>query len=168
LFQAVASIITTVRCAQEEQRTVIQPRREKIDLPFTSDAEVADMVAAFERCEWPYPRWTHRAHLGVALCYLRAYPFDAALARVRHHIPLYNHTCGDPAGYHETLTLLYMRRVQRYLADHPALPSLAGAIEDLAAACDMRWPLWYFSPERLWSAAARAAWVEPDREPLDF
>jgi hypothetical protein len=147
---------------------VAEARREKIDLPFVSDAEVVEMVALFERCEWPYPRWTHRAHLGVALCYLQAYPFDTALARVRHHIPLYNRTCGDPSGYHDTITVLFMRRARRYLQVHAGHVSLAAAVEELAAACDMRWPLRYYSPERLWSAEARAGWVGPDRRPLDF
>src|SRR5262249_61052939 len=143
-------------------------KREKIDRPFASDAEVVEMVALFERCEWPYPRWTHRAHIGVALCYLNTYAFDTALIRIRHHISLYNRTCGDPAGYHETLTMLFLRRVCRYLQDHSGDMPLAAAIEQLAASCDMHWPLQYYSPERLWSSEARAGWVEPDRRELDF
>ncbi|HEV3384840.1 MAG TPA: hypothetical protein VG097_08485 [Gemmata sp.] len=143
-------------------------QREKIDFPFASDTDVVEMVARFERCEWPYPRWTHRAHLGVALYYLQKFPFEVALARVRHHIPLYNRTCGDPSGYHDTITVLFMRRVQRYLKDHPDDLSLTAAVEELTAACDMKWTLQYYSPERLWSAEARAGWIEPDRQPLDF
>lgn len=142
--------------------------RVKIDEPFASDAAVADMVARFEACEWPYPRWTHRAHLGVALSYLRQHPFDAALERVRRHIPLYNRTCGDPDGYHETVTVLFMRRAARYVQDRPAGFSLAAAVEELAGLCDMSWPLRYYSADRLWSPEAKAGWVEPDREPLDF
>jgi hypothetical protein len=141
--------------------------RMKIDAPFADDAEVADMVARFEACTWPYPRWTHRAHLGVALAYLRDLSFDEALARARHHIPLYNRTCGDPDGYHDTITMLFMRRVARYLKAHPTC-SLADAVEELAVECDIRWPLRYYSPELLWSAEARAGWVEPDVRPLDF
>ena len=144
-----------------------RPRREKIDVPFASDAAVIEMVAAFERCDWPYARWTHRAHIGVSLCYLRAWPFDDALARVRKHINLYNQAHRNPTGYHETLTVLFMRRVQQYLRCHPE-SSLVGAIEELAVACDMQGPLRYYSAERLWSAEARAGWMEPDREPLDF
>lgn len=147
---------------------MVEARREKLDHPFANDAEVVEMVRRFERCDWPYSRWTHRAHLGVALCYLQAYPFEEALARIRHHIPKYNRSCGDAAGYHDTLTVLFMRRVQRYLRDRPGALSLLDAIEELAEICDMRWPLRYFSPERLWSAEARAGWAEPDREPLDF
>lgn len=144
------------------------PPRLKIDVPFATDAAVVEMVVRFERCDWPYPRWTHRAHLGVALCYLRQHPFPAALDRVRHHIRQYNRTCGDPAGYHDTLTVLYMLRVERYLRDRPDRPPLAAAVEELARLCDSRWPLAYYTPERLWSAEARAGWVEPDRRPLDF
>jgi hypothetical protein len=142
--------------------------RVKIDGPFATDAEVADMVAQFEACRWPYPRWTHRAHLGVALCYLRQFPFDVALERVKYYIPLYNRTCGDPDGYHETITVLFLRRVAQYVRDHPDSASLAAAVEELAHLCDMQWPLRYYSHDRLWSAAAKAGWVEPDREPLDF
>jgi hypothetical protein len=142
--------------------------RERIDIPFASDAEVAEMVALFERCEWPYPRWTHRAHLGVALCYLRTHSFEEALARARQYIQLYNHTCGDPNGYHETITVLFLRRVHRYLQEYPGEVSLAAAVEELAAACDMKWPMEYYTSERLWSADAKSGWVEPDRQPLNF
>ena len=142
--------------------------REKIDIPFASDTEVADMVALFERCQWPYPRWTHRAHLGVALCYLKMYSFDDALVRIRYHIQHYNHTCGDPNGYHETITVLFLWRVHRYLQDRAGQVSLAAAVEELAAVCDMQWVLRYYSPERLRSAEARASWVDPDVRNLDF
>jgi hypothetical protein len=142
-------------------------KREKIDFPFASDAEVVHMVAEFEACKWPYPRWTHRAHLGVALHYLRQYGFTAALERVRHHIPLYNRTCGDPDGYHDTITILFMRRVDKFLRDNPGV-NLTAAVEQLAGICDMQWPLRYYSSDRLWSAEAKAAWLEPDRQPLDF
>ena len=144
-----------------------KPRREKLDLPFASDAEVVEMVVSFEACQWPYLRWTHRAHLGVALCYLKQYPFEMALERIRHHIQLYNHTCGDPTGYHETLTVLFMRRVDRYLRDHSEA-ALAVSVEELARICDRQWPSLYYSSDRLFSEEARSRWVEPDRRPLDF
>jgi len=147
---------------------MVETRRKKIDFPFTSDTEVVDMVAAFEACTWSYPRWTHRAHLGVALCYLRDYPFDRALERIQYHIPLYNRTCGDPSGYHNTITVLFMRRVARYLQDNPECLSIVVAIEELNHICDIQWLLQYYSPEHLWSIEAKTIWVEPDRQPLDF
>ncbi len=142
--------------------------RVKFDHPFRSEDELVDTVARFEGCTLPFSAWTHRAHLAVALCYLRADPFEVALARMRHHIPLYNRTLGDPVGYHDTITVLFLRRVARYLDDNPDGPSLAVAVEELAAECDSRWSLKYYSPERLWSTEARAGWMEPDLQPLDF
>ena len=149
-------------------RQMTKGRSEKLDVPFASDTEVIAMVAQFEACQWPYARWTHRAHLGVALCYLQQYPFAIALERMRHHIQLYNHICGDPSGYHETLTVLFMRRVERYLRDHPDAAALAAAVEELASLCDRQWPLRYYSPDCLFSEEARSRWVEPNRQPLDF
>ena len=91
-----------------------------------------------------------------------------SLNRVKHHIPLYNRTCGDPDGYHETNTVLFMRQVDKYLRDDPGISSLVVSIEDLAELCTMQWPLEYYSPERLWLVAAKAGWVEPDLLQLDF
>lgn len=142
-----------------------RPSREKIDIPFTSDSEVEEMVLAFEACRWPYLRWTHRAHIGVAVIYLTRFSLGEALVRARHHINLYNRTCGDPDGYHETITVLFLRRVAVELRTRGDR-TLAEVVNDLTAACDMRWPLRHYSSERLWSVEAKARWVEPDREPL--
>lgn len=144
-------------------------KRPKIDIPFTSNAEVEEMVEQFERCVWPYERWTHRCHLAVALCYLNRFPYAEAVERVRHLIDQYNRTCGDPNGYHETITLLFMRRVASYWKDSDGVEvELASAVEELTRTCDMQWPLSYYSKDRLWSDEAKRAWVEPDRRALDF
>ncbi|WP_020470996.1 hypothetical protein [Zavarzinella formosa] len=143
-------------------------RRPKRDVPFASDAEVADMVGQFEQCRWPYERWTHRAHLAVALIYLQRFPAIEAEERTRHHIQLYNRTVGDASGYHETITLLFLRKVASYRLTHDKQATVAEAVEELARECHMQWPLRYYSPERLWSDEARAKWVEPDLQPLDF
>ena len=141
--------------------------RTKFDIPFATDAEVLDMVARFEACEWPYPRWTHRAHIAVAVATLKRLPFDTALPHVRHHIDLYNRRCGDPTGYHETVTVLFLRRVARQLENNPDT-GLVAMIDELTASCGVDWLLGYYSRERLWSAEAKAGWVEPDLRPLDF
>ena len=140
----------------------------KADVPFATDADVETLVTAFEECSLPYPRWTHRAHLAVALVYLIRYRYQLALDRVRIHITLYNRTRGKPDGYHETITVLHMRRVERYLAEQVEPPSLIAALDELTGVCAEGWLARHYSPERLASAEAKAGWVEPDREPLDF
>jgi hypothetical protein len=142
-------------------------RLAKVDVPLATDADVEALVAAFEDCTLPHSRWTHRAHLAVALVYLTRYRYQTALDRVRVHIPLYNRTRGNPDGYHETITLLHMWRVAHYLAERVEPPSLVTALDDLTELCGKGWMARHYSPERLASAAAKAGWVDPDREPLE-
>jgi hypothetical protein len=140
--------------------------RLKLDIPFQSDEEIAVLVEMFEECRWPYVLWTHRAHLAVAVHYLRRLPFPDAVDRARQHIRLYNQTCGDGDGYHETITVLFMRLVAAHLEDHCS--SEANLVDELCPNHGVQWLLRYYSPERLWSAEAKARWVEPDLQRLDF
>lgn len=144
------------------------PKPAKIDLPFADDAEIAVMVELFEQCRWPYERWTHRAHLALAVHYLSRHPYEDALALVRANIQMYNRTCGDADGYHETITVLFLRRVARALAERHDGDTFVAVVDRLCRCCDMRWLLRYYSPGRLRSAAAKASWLEPDLRPLDF
>jgi hypothetical protein len=138
----------------------------KPDPPFTSDAEVADLVRLFESCELPGVRWTHRAHLAVAATYLQRYPLPEATERARTHIRRYNESRGNWTGYHETVTALFMRLVACDLVAAPA--DLARFVNELAGRFPPDWLLGYYSRDRLWSDAARAGFVEPDLKPLDF
>jgi len=138
----------------------------KPDLPFTSDAEVADLVRLFESCELSGQRWTHRAHLAVAATYLRRYPLSEATDRARTHIRRYNESRGNLTGYHETMTVVFMRLVARELETDP--PVLSDFVNGLAARFPISWVLGYYSSGRLWSDAARAGFIGPDLRPLDF
>src|SRR5262249_7417038 len=139
---------------------------EKVDLPFTSDAEIAELVRLFESCELPGERWTHRAHLAVAATYLQRYPLSEATDRARTHIQRYNASRGNHTGYHETITILFMRLVRHELRSNP--PELPAFVNDLAGRYPMSRLLDYYSADLLWSAEARARFVGPDVRPLDF
>ncbi len=141
--------------------------RPRHDIPFATDAEIETFVVRFEACEWPYERWTHRAHLALAVVYLRRYPPGEALAQVRAAIQRYNKACGDPNGYHETITVLFMRRVN-WALHYELTGTLVQLVDGLYKRCTLDWLLRYYSRECLWSAAARAGWIEPDLCPLDF
>lgn len=139
----------------------------KVDPPLSTDAEVEELVTAFEDATLPYSRWTHRAHLAVAVVYLTRYRFDLALDRVRLHIQLYNGIRGKADGYHETVTAAHMARVAAYLQSKVDPPTLAAAVAEVAALCPKGWLAAHYSPGRLASAEARAGWVDPDLAPLD-
>jgi hypothetical protein len=143
-----------------------EPSAAKIDHPFMSDAEIDEMVGLFESCQLPGERWTHRAHLAVAATYLGRYPLTEAMDRARVHIRRYNESRGNTTGYHETITVLFMRLVARERCKQQR--SRASLVNDLAVRCRVDWLLGYYSRERLWSAEARADFIAPDLRPLDF
>ena len=136
---------------------------------FTSDGEVAALVAAFESATIPASEFTHAAHIAVAVNYLAGSPQRNALAKMRENIRAFAAHHGVNNLYHETLTTFWMR-----LLDH------------VARTQDVDLPLWrrinliverwgnrapvdaHFSRELISSQAARERWVEPDRLPLPF
>lgn len=139
----------------------------KIDIPFESDEEISELVELFEACRWPYERWTHRAHVAVAASYLTSLPLDAAIDRIRGTINRYNRVCGDPTGYHETITVVLMRIVADFLRNESAGLSLVEIVDELASTrTTKRVLLRHYSAEVLFSPEAKARLVEPDLEPL--
>jgi hypothetical protein len=142
-------------------------KRVTIDVPLETAADLDDLVVGFEACTWPYERWTHRAHLGVATAYLLRYPLSEATDRARAGIQKYNAVRGSRTGYHETITVLFMRLIARELT--VARPTdLAAFVNDLADRFRVDALLVYYSRDRLWSAEAVATLVDPDLRPLDF
>lgn len=141
------------------------PKPVKRDVPFVSDSEIEEFVRQFEIGRWPYEHWTHRAHLALGAWALRRWAFDDAVIYVRQAIQRYNRTTGDPNGYHETLTLFFMRKIHAFLNNWPADASVWEAVSRLAAICGKDAMSAHYSPERLWSAEARRTWLEPDLKP---
>ena len=103
----------------------------------------------------------HRDHLRVAFAYARRGGVEHAVARARAGLRRLAAAHGEPGRYHETLTTAWARVVGHYalrareddfdafLAAHPRLLE-----RDLLSA--------HYSGERLFSDAARTAFVEPD------
>ncbi|WP_338114825.1 hypothetical protein [Novosphingobium olei] len=92
--------------------------------PFTSDAAVRHVAGGLLAATLPKQEWTHEAHLAACLCLLREHP-DVVLERdLPGVIRTYNEAVGgqntDSAGYHETLTQLYIRGVRAFAATMPA------------------------------------------------
>ena len=134
---------------------------------LSTTQEIEAFIQEFEACTLPKVRWTHHAHLVVALWYLTHYSYDDALDIVRRRIRAYNEATGTPntesGGYHETLTRLFLDGVSAHITEHhtDSLPtSLASLLQSPLGSMD--WPLRFYSRERLFSKAARQHWLEPD------
>jgi hypothetical protein len=124
----------------------------------------------FERHSIPLDKWNHRAHLTIAYLLLRQFPLDEAADRMRRGVMAYNAAHGievtPTQGYHETLTLAWMRVLhttmtvygpasdpEEFFQQHPHLLS------------KVMLRLFYSRP-RIMSSEARFGWVEPDLAPL--
>ena len=139
---------------------------------FSSRDEVAAFIALFEAAELPRVRWTHRGHLVAGFWYLSLHPVTEALGVVRRRIRRHNESVGtantDSSGYHETITRLYLAGIAAHRMRHRELP-FEQSVQALLASplAESRWPLTFYSSERLFSVAARRDWLEPDLRSLD-
>jgi hypothetical protein len=135
--------------------------------------EIHSLVGEFEACTLPRVRWTHAAHLTVALWYLLQTDVEQATGLIRSGIQKYNQACGvemtKTSGYHETITLFSIWAIRKYIRS----VELPGSIEEIAkgllasAYGDKNLPLQYYTRERLMSWEARSGWAEPDIKPLE-
>ena len=145
---------------------------EKEIAPYRTSAEVLRLVREFEACTLPRAEWTHGAHLVVALCYLVRHEEAEATKLIRDRIQRYNKACGvettKTSGYHETITLFYVRIIRRFLSAANPDCTLVALANSLTDACgDKNLPLEYYSRERLMSWEARTGWLEPDIKALE-
>jgi hypothetical protein len=114
----------------------------------------AAFVDALESGMLPGREMNHAAHLRLALLF-RGRPEKAREVLLR-----YVDKVGAHGKYNETLTWFWLRAVNAHEGDLAALLRTPLA--------DSKLPLRHWSPELLWSNAARAQWVDPDLRPLPF
>lgn len=120
----------------------------------------------------PKEDWTHEAHLAACLWLVRERPDVVPERDLPEIISCYNESVGgqntDSAGYHETLTQLYVYGVKAFNDTLPAEIGLPDAVNDLLESDIGRrdWPLRFYSRECLFSVESRRGWVAPDLAPL--
>ncbi|MGD9693675.1 MAG: hypothetical protein AB7G17_06520 [Phycisphaerales bacterium] len=136
----------------------------------------ADLLAAFLAPSLPEKEWTHRAHIRVGWILLETTSaptprarLDRAFTRMRDGLHILNasHNVRDEPtrGYHETITLAFMRVLDaaRREIHTPDSDSFCDARPDLMTKLVL---LKHYSRERIMSAEAKARFIEPDLEPL--
>jgi len=128
-----------------------------------------EFLAAFEART--LEEFHHRDHIKITYLYLRRYPLDEAIPKVRTGLKALAEAWGAPVddlarGYHETMTQAWVRLVSLALND-------CGAAECADAFCDQHPKLMqkthldlFYSPERLKTWEAKRAFVEPDLAPF--
>jgi hypothetical protein len=146
------------------QETTPDPR---ITDPLASEESLAAFVAAFEGHTLPKEAFTHAAHVTVAACYLHGANSDVVLPRIRQAIRSFNESVGGAntktAGYHETLTVFWLRVVERKLNEVRPASRLEAARQAVAAYGDRReLHAEYYSGDVVKDTNARREWREPD------
>ncbi len=133
------------------------------------DEAIRRVGEGFLACTLPKPEWTHEAHIGTTSWIILERPDILPERDLPGLIRRYNVSVGgvnsETEGYHETITQLFIRTLRRVLAGGES-SGLAERVNAILLAPEGRrdWPLRFYSPERLFSKAARLGWVEPDLE----
>ena len=120
------------------------------------------LVEGFEAATLPLGRFHHREHMRVALYYLSREPEADATARMREGLRrlLAHHGI---EGYHEMLTVFWMKLLAVRLAQTNPAHTLDERIDEVIACCAAEQPIaLYYTPETLQSAEAKTTWVPPD------
>lgn len=135
-----------------------------------TDAMVAHIDDGVRARTLPKPEWTHPAHLVFATALLAREGLAEAEKRAPALIRAYNEATGgvndDTQGYHHTITLFFLRAIDRFYSSHKEEGPGARATALLAsplAATD--YPLRFYSHGLLFSTGARRGWAEPDLAP---
>lgn len=136
-----------------------------------TEADIKSLIAKFESCTLSRLEWNHQAHLTVALWYLNRYDEQVAINMIRQGIQRYNLAIGikttKDGGYHETLTLFWIRMVSHYLSVNKEKSfNLETAIAIYQTYNNKYLPFQYYSRDLLMSYEARSHWVEPDLKPF--
>ncbi len=129
-----------------------------------SDRQFLD---AFEACAISGGDFRHREHLRVAYLYLTLHSFEEALKETEAGLRRLLEHLGAPASkYHHTLTAAWLRAVHHFMERTGATTEFAQFIEKAHPLLDQDIMGTHYSTDLLWSEAARAAFVEPDLQPI--
>ena len=128
-------------------------------------------MQAFEDTSLPFEDWTHQAHLRMAYNYIMEYGWEEAAAHIKRGIRKYNeqHKEKVKVGYHETITMFYVRQVAKAIQDYAVKDA---TFEDFIADSSNqflteRHLLYeYYSDERINSKEAAQTYILPDKKQL--
>jgi hypothetical protein len=135
---------------------------------YKNDEEIRTLVNAFEACSFHPSEFKHYQHLAVALWYVSHLPYTEASEKMRSGIRRLAASYGK-SGYHETITVFWLKVVRSFVAGAERADSLAILANQLIENYfDKNLILDYYSTESLASAAAKGEWIEPDLKPMDF
>ena len=137
-----------------------------MEIYYQTDDEIRALVLAFEACSFHPSEFRHYQHLTVALWYVWHLSPDEATVKMREGIRRLAETYGK-MGYHETITLFWLRIVANFVAAHRAKGTVNETANALVVRCNDKELIGqFYSAELLATDKAKAEWVEPDLKAL--
>jgi hypothetical protein len=120
----------------------------------------------------PKAQWTHAAHIFTGACYVHMLGEAAAIERMRDRVSAYNVAVGgqntETSGYHETVTVFWIKLLAQFRRKQPALarsPFATLAVEHFALQRDLLSRHYDF--DVVASSEARRSWYPPTLQLLD-
>ncbi len=124
-------------------------------------------ILQFENRMLPKSEWDHEARLVAAIYYNWDFDEEMAFQKMKANIITYNRSIGventDDGGYHETITIFWMRLTRKYLAENEfkTIEDAYSSFMDSGFTSEDL-PLEYYSEAVLLSETARLEWIEAD------
>jgi hypothetical protein len=137
----------------------------------TTDHEIEAFLHGFESCTLTKSDWTHSAHLLAGAWYVHVLGADAALDHMRICIRRFNISVGGQntptSGYHETLTVFWIKLLDALLRRSQPIPRADFANLAVATYSNQRDIFRrFYDFDVVNSTEARATWIPPIN-PLD-
>ena len=121
---------------------------------------------AFEACDVEPADFSHESHVRIAYAYLAELDVEPAIQRMREALLTFLAHNGIPRSkFHETLTRAWVLAVRHFMNKGPS-SSADDFIAQHPELLDSKIMLTHYSASVLFSEDARAAFVEPDLDPL--
>jgi len=136
------------------------------------EAEIDGFLADFESCALPKERWTHAAHIFTGACCVHRLGEDMAIDHMRVAIRRYNEAVGGKNtatnGYHETVTIFWIKLLAAFRANEPRL-SRAEFAARAVQAFEHRRDLFvdFYDFDLVASTEARLAWIPPGLKTIE-
>ena len=122
--------------------------------------------SAFEACTIAPSQFNHEAHVRLAFIYLTEGDVDSAVQKMRDALLNFLQHNGVPLSkFHETLTRAWVLAVQHFM-NRSTSTSAADFIAKNQQLLDSKIMLTHYSASVLFSADARASFVEPNLDPI--
>jgi hypothetical protein len=142
-------------------------------LPLPEDEEGIDaFLLELKEKTLPKELFTHSAHVLTAACYVARHGEDETITLMRERVRAFNVAVGgkntDSIGYHETITVFWVKVLAELRAQHSASTRAEFArlaVERFGGRRDLLQE--YYTFDVVASREARRAWVAPDLRPLN-